>query len=137
MAQLFKKKLLKTKLENFVVPDLEVKIKILQKWVKALKDRSLYAKTESQCEQAFNQDIFVTILGYKMFPDSPYTIDPKANTEVTGQKPDAALGVFTADKKSVQVVCEIKDAHTSLDKSQNLMLAPKPIEFVLNPPYDP
>jgi hypothetical protein len=91
---------------------------VLKKWANSLLDNSLHKKTESQCEQAFNQDIFVNILGYSMFPNSPYTIEPKASTETSGQKPDSALGYFEGEKVRVQVVCEIKDSKTSLDKSQ-------------------
>ena len=137
MAKLFKNKLLKEKLNTFDVPDLEEKINVLAKWANALQDNSLNSKTESQCEQAFNQDIFIDILGYSKFPNIPYTLEPKASTETSGQKPDAALGFFEGENHRVQVVCEIKDSKTSLDKSQKREgnLSPVQQAFKYKPQY--
>ena len=59
MGKLFKNKLLRTKLENYQIPEFEDKLNVLNNWYKALKNRSLLAKTETQCEQAFNQDFFI------------------------------------------------------------------------------
>ena len=62
MSKLFKNKLIKETLQTFEVSELEEKIQVLAKWTKALMDNSLHSKTESQCEQAFNQDVFTIFL---------------------------------------------------------------------------
>ncbi len=118
MAQLFKNKTLKAELKDYVVPDFEQRLAIIKSWHEASKNGSLKKKTETQCEQAFNQDFFVNILGYTAFPKDPYTIDPKASTETSGQKPDAVLGYFSGEFVRVAAVVEIKDANTPLDRSQ-------------------
>lgn len=68
MAQLFKNKALKEELKTFIVPDFDNKLAIVTQWLDAYKSGKLKEKTESQCEQAFNQDFFVKILGYSEFP---------------------------------------------------------------------
>lgn len=138
MANIFKKRILEQRLENYSVADLQDKIKIIERWLKAYKDGSLQKKTETQCEQSFNQDFFVQILGYKMFPEEEYSIDPKAATDTTGQKPDAALGYFTKNIKRVLCVVEIKDANTALDRSQQRHgnLSPVQQAFKYKPQYE-
>jgi hypothetical protein len=63
----------------------------VQQWYEAQTKGILVKKTETECEQAFNDDFFKTVLGYASFPSNPYTIDPKGKTQATGQKPDAIL----------------------------------------------
>lgn len=118
MAQLFKNKALKEELANYQVPDFENKLKIVQEWLDSKNTGELAKKTETQCEQAFNQSFFVEILGYTGFPKEIYTIDPKGRTEAGGQKPDAVLGYFSPEIKHAVAVVEIKDAKIALDKSQ-------------------
>jgi tRNA G10 N-methylase Trm11 len=120
MAGLFKNKIIKENLKKFEIPDFEEKIKIIQGWNEAYQNGSLQNKTETQCEQSFNSDIFIKVLGYTSFPKKPYTIQPKDNVESGGgQIPDATLGYFNDGSKRVIAVVEIKDANTSLDKSQH------------------
>src|SRR3989344_868662 len=119
MASLFKNNVLQEQLALSIVPKFEDRIRIVKQWHTALTDKSLLGKTETQCEQAFNDDFFVKILGYTRFPSEKYTIEVKAAVETAGgQKPDAALGIFPPDGNVVQCVCEIKDANTPLDKPQ-------------------
>lgn len=118
MSYIFKRNTLNEKLDYFETPKIKEKIKIVNKWVKASTDGSLQSKTETQCEQAFNNDFFVKILGYTPFPNIPYTIEPKAKTEIGAQKPDAILGYFDSEIKRVTAVVEIKDANTPLDNPQ-------------------
>ncbi|MEZ7821116.1 MAG: N-6 DNA methylase, partial [Patescibacteria group bacterium] len=118
MATLFKDKKLKEILKDYQIPNFEEKINIIKLWYKAYVDGILKQKTESQCEQAFNQDFFGKILGYVSFPNELYTIEPKASTETSGQKPDAILGYFSKDKHKIVAVVEIKDVNKPLDKSQ-------------------
>lgn len=137
MAGLFKNKIIKAKLETYIIPDFEQKLATVKGWLTAYQNKSLQQKTESQCEQAFNQAFFVDILGYKAFPSEIYTIDPKSHTEATGQKPDATLGWFTNTTKKVFGVVEIKDSKTPLDKSQHREGNLSPIQqaFKYKPQY--
>ena len=56
MASIFKNKTIKEKLEKFDIPEFEEKLASVKRWQKAYKDRNLQKNTETQCEQAFNQD---------------------------------------------------------------------------------
>ena len=138
MAKLFKDRIIKEKIQNLVIPDFEYKIKIAQGWLNAFKDGSLQKKTETQCEQAFNNDFFVKILDYVAFPSITYTIQPKDSVEIGGgQKPDATLGFYKDNIKRTIAVVEIKDANTSLDKAQYRMGGLTPIQqgFKYKPQY--
>ncbi len=119
MAGLFKNKIIKGKIERFEIPDFDQKLSVVKSWSDAYNAGELQKKNETQCEQAFNQDFFINILGYSAFPKENYTIQPKDNVESGGgQMPDATLGYFGKEGKRVVAVVEIKDANTSLDKSQ-------------------
>ena len=119
MAGLFKNKIIKTELEKFEIQDLESRISVIKNWMDFYDKGELQKKTETQCEQAFNQDIFINILGYKSLPADVYNIIPKDTVDAKGgQKPDATLGYFDGNNKRVVAVVEIKDANTPLDKSQ-------------------
>ena len=137
MAHLFKDKIIRAELEHYNIPDLENKISRVKTWYEAYKNKSLQTKTESQCEQAFNQHFFVEILGYSTFPNESYTIDPKGTADASGQKADASLGYFSSEKHRVTAVVEIKDVNTSLDKSQQRAGNLSPIQqaFKYKPQY--
>jgi len=137
MASIFKNKQIKENLKKFDIPDMKEKIKIIEKWFAVYQDKTLHQKTESECEQAFNQDFFNKILDYKNFPNEPYTIDPKGKTQTSSQKPDAILGYFTKDIQKVSAVVEIKDVNTPLDKSQKREGNLSPIQqaFKYKPQY--
>ncbi|MBI1833898.1 MAG: N-6 DNA methylase [Candidatus Andersenbacteria bacterium] len=137
MARLFKDRTITEALENFDISDFDARLKILTSWYDAYKSGELQQKTESQCEQAFNNDVFIKVLDHISFPKESYTIDPKARTETSGQKPDAALGYFSPDTKHVHAVCEIKDVNTSLDKPQQREgnLTPVQQAFKYKPQY--
>lgn len=137
MARLFKDRTIVEALEKFDISDFDARLKILTGWYDAYKSGALQQKTESQSEQAFNNDIFIKVLDHVSFPKESYTIDPKARTETSGQKPDAALGYFSPDEKHVHAVCEIKDVNTSLDKPQQREgnLTPVQQAFKYKPQY--
>ena len=65
---LFSRKNLEDTLKNYQIPEIENKIEVLQKWVREIKNGGIYWKTESECEQAFNQDIFQNVLDYTKYP---------------------------------------------------------------------
>lgn len=137
MPKLFKDKVIREKLQCFEIPDMQAKLATVQKWHSAYISKELHKKTETQCEQSFNQDFFVEILGFRAFPNEIYTIDPKAKTDATGQKPDALLGYFTGNEKVVTAVAEIKDVNTALDRSQRREgnLSPVQQAFKYKPQY--
>ncbi len=141
MASLFKKKLLQEKVQNYTIADRENKIDIIKQRYHTYNTGNLAKKTESECEQAFNDDFFKQILWYSSFPTNPYTLNPKGKTDATGQKPDAILGYFDPEKdkqhSNTQVVVEIKDATTPLDKSQRREGNLSPIQqwFKYKPQY--
>jgi len=129
MAGLFKNKIIKEKIERYEIPDFERKIALVKQWSDAYTNGELQKKTETQCEQAFNQDFFIHILGYSAFPKENYTIQPKDNVDSGGgQIPDATLGYFNDGYKRVIAVVEIKDANTPLDKSQRREGSLSPIQ---------
>lgn len=143
MANLFSHKLLYDTVKNIMIPDMEEKISVLQLWVNAINNKSITKKTESECEQAFNLDVFHKVLGYSFYPTENYTLEAKGWNEVSGQKADATLGYFNAndiDKNVslVQVAVEIKDANTPLTKSQRREWNLSPIQqwFKYKPQYN-
>ncbi len=138
MAGLFKNKIIKEKIEQYVIPDFDRKLSLIQSWSQAHEKGELQKKNETQCEQAFNQDFFIEVLGYSAFPKDEYTIQPKDNVEMGGgQMPDATLGHFSSGFKRVIAVVEIKDANTSLDKSQRREGSLSPVQqaFKYKPQY--
>ncbi|HEY4511639.1 MAG TPA: TaqI-like C-terminal specificity domain-containing protein [Candidatus Paceibacterota bacterium] len=129
MAGLFKNRIIKEQVEKSIVQGSKEKLEIIKAWHDAYESGELQKKTETQCEQAFNSDIFLKVLGYAAFPKDVYTIQPKDNTETKGgQIPDATLGYFTNKSKRVIAVVEIKDANTSLDKSQHRQSNLSPVQ---------
>ena len=50
MAKLFKDKLIRQKLENFEIPELEAKIEILKKWENLARNNILISKKEEELE---------------------------------------------------------------------------------------
>lgn len=140
---LFSRKNLEDTLKNYQIPGIENKIEILQKWVREIKNGGILWKTESECEQAFNQDIFQNVLDYTKYPELQYTIEPKWSTVMTAQKADAILWYFSAKQQMdnanhVQAVVEIKDANTSLDAPQKREWHLSPVQqwFKYKPQYE-
>jgi Eco57I restriction-modification methylase/TaqI-like C-terminal specificity domain len=142
MAKLFSHKLLQENIATLSIPDVETKIAVLQTWVNAIQNESITKKTESECEQAFNMDIFHKVLWYTLYPTEHYTLEAKWWNEMSGQKADATLGWFTTSSieknvSLVQVAVEIKDANTPLTKSQRRdgNLSPVQQGFKYKPQY--
>jgi hypothetical protein len=138
VANLFKDRIIQEKLKDFKVPNLEQKVSQIQKWYDAYENGSLQEKTETQCEQSFNQDFFIDILGHAPFPEEMHTIIPKYRTDESGgQKPDAVLGHYSPETDNTIAVVEIKDANTSLDKPQRREGNLSPIQqgFKYKPQY--
>lgn len=138
MASLFKNKIIKEKIEKFHINDFESKIEILKAWYKKIESGEMADKTETQCEQEFNDNVFKIVLDYRGFINDIYTIQPKDNVETGGgQMPDATLGYFSKTDRKVVAVVEIKDVNTSLDKSQRREGSLTPVQqaFKYKPQY--
>ena len=142
MANLFSHKLIEETISNLIIPEMEQKIEVLQSRVKAIQSGNIKKKTESECEQSFNEGIFKQVLGYSFYPQDIFTLEAKGGNEISGQKADATLGYFSASESdknisAVQVAVEIKDANTALDKSQRREGNLSPIQqgFKYKPQY--
>ncbi|MEO5627763.1 MAG: N-6 DNA methylase [Candidatus Saccharimonadales bacterium] len=119
MASLFGKNKLRDIATKLQTSDLEDKIAIVNTWHNDYHNGSLKADKETSREQAYNQDFFIRILGYKEKPAVPYSLEPKATTD-KGQLPDAVLSHtdVTQDIKNISAVVELKGASVELDRPQ-------------------
>lgn len=119
MAKIFKENKIKELVAKIPSSELVDKIDIIKRWHHDYHNGSLKMDKETSREQAFNQDVFVKILGYAEKPEKQYSLEPKATSD-KGQLPDAILGYFNLedDIKRVSAVVELKGASISLDKPQ-------------------
>lgn len=119
MASLFGKNKLREIANKLQTSDLENEIAIVKTWHNDYHNGSLRADKETSREQAYNQDFFIKILGYKEKPAVPYSFEPKATTD-KGQLPDAVLSHTDAsnDIKNIAAVVELKGASIALDRPQ-------------------
>ncbi len=96
-------------------------IDVLRGWHDKLQKGVLGQYTETQIEQAFNNDIFVKILGYvPLGSDSIHHIVPKRTGPSGRDTPDFVLGTFepTQRRERWRVVGEIKGPSINLDLPQ-------------------
>ncbi len=119
MASLFGKNKLHSiagKLDSTFLAD---KIAIVETWHHDYHSGSLKRDKETSREQAYNQDFFIKILGYKEKPASPFSFEPKATTE-KGQLPDAVISYTDSASgiANVTAVVELKGASVELDRPQ-------------------
>ena len=117
MPNIFKKRILDEKIQDFQIENFKEKIEIVKKWYNDYHNGTLKTDKETSREQAFNQDFFIKILGYQEKPETPYTLEPKQTTE-KGQLPDVVLGHFDNENKQAVVVVELKGASIPLDRPQ-------------------
>ena len=119
MASLFGKNKLREIALKLQTSDLEDKIAIVKTWHHDYHNGSLKQDKETSREQAYNQDFFIKVLGYKEKPAVPYSFEPKATTD-KGQLPDAVLGHtdVAKDLKNIAAVVELKGAAIELDRPQ-------------------
>ena len=119
MANLFGKNKLREIASKLQTSELQEKIVLVKTWHNDYHNGSLKADKETSREQAYNQDFFIKILGYKEKPAVPFSLEPKATTE-KGQLPDAVLS-FTDKPKDIEniaAVVELKGASIELDRPQ-------------------
>ena len=114
MSYLFGRNKLKATAAQVATDDILPFIQIVQSWHHDYYHGTLKTDKETSREQAYNQDFFKTILGYKEKPATPFTLEPKATTG-KGQLPDAVL---SHNGDNIAAVVELKGAAISLDKPQ-------------------
>lgn len=140
MAGLFGKKKLRELAQAIDTTQIAWCIDLIQTWLDDYHRGSLKSDNETSREQAYNQDFFIRILGYKEKPHAPYTFTPKAGTAASGgQTPDAVLRYTDASAgiDNIAAVVELKGADVSLDKPQQRQgnLSPVQQGFKYKPLY--
>lgn len=138
MANLFGRQRLRALAPDVPVARVEEALAIVRAWHNDYHHGSLKRDKETSREQAYNQDFFIKILGYREKPASPYTFEPKATTEFS-QLPDALLSYTDLEKGTVNVaaVVELKAAGIPLDRPQQRAgnLSPVQQGFKYKPQY--
>lgn len=119
MASLFGKHRLASLASTIKTEDIQGHIELVKAWHHDFHYGSLKGDKETSREQAYNQDFFIKILGYKEKPAIPYSLEPKATTE-KGQLPDAVLSYTDTEQdiKNIAAVVELKGASIDLDRPQ-------------------
>jgi len=119
MASLFGRNKIRNLAQRLDIASLENELAIVKTWHNDFHNGSLKRDKETSREQAYNQDFFIKILGYREKPASPYSFEPKATTE-KGQLPDAVIGYtdFAHDIANIAAVVELKGASVELDRPQ-------------------
>ncbi|MFW5800029.1 MAG: hypothetical protein ACOCV8_04350 [Spirochaetota bacterium] len=59
MANLFKDSIINERLKDFSIPDIEDKIKIIEKWYEAYKEKRLHSLNERQTEASFINELLL------------------------------------------------------------------------------
>lgn len=124
MAHLFKKNIVKEKLENFEIPNFEEKLEIVKKWNKYYHNGTLKNDKEISVAPDWTKDFLWNILDYSWKSEEEHTY--AVEYTVLWQRPDFVLGYF--DKEENLVVWELKDAKTSLDAPQKREWSITPVQ---------
>ena len=124
MAQLFKKNILKEKLEKFEIPNFNKKLKVVEKWHDYYHNWTLKTDKEISVAPWFNEDFLGEILDYIRKPDENHTYDTEYS--IAWQRPDFVLGYLNIKKSFI--IWELKDAKTSLDAPQKREWSVTPIQ---------
>jgi len=114
---------------SYPMPHLSNAAEIIQRWAHDYHSGSLLKDKETSREQAFNQDFFITILGYKSKPFNPSTLEPKSSTK-SGQIPDVRLCFtdLTVSSDYTFAVVELKGPSVSLDRPQKGQESLSPVQ---------
>lgn len=123
---IFSTKEIQNKLNHFSlrnIPLLEEKIKKLEDWQKAIRSGRISQTNEEALQADFLNMLFGEVLEYEYKDSYEWNLDKESKTISDSTKSDGALGFFSLVgnkiKKDVQVVIELKDARSDLDKPQN------------------
>ena len=114
MANLFGRNKLKEKAASISTDAVMPFIEIVKTWQNDYHHGTLKTDKETSREQAYNQDFFIRILGYKEKPAASWSFEPQATTE-KGQRPDA---VISYNGENISAVVELKGASVRLDHPQ-------------------
>lgn len=117
MARLFGKNKLHERAQDISRQQLLDCLAIVKPWQEDYYSGSLLRDKETSREQAYNQDFFMKVLGYREKPNIPYTFEPKATTELR-QLPDALIGYHDSQHANISAVVELKGASVDLDRPQ-------------------
>ncbi|WP_341718857.1 DNA methyltransferase [Micromonospora sp. FIMYZ51] len=119
MASLFSRNRLRDAAKLISNEQIQEHLAIVRTWRDDYHRGSLKKDKETSREQAYNQDFFMRILGYREKPATPYTFEPKATT-LKHQLPDAVLGYTDASTQTenIAAVLELKGASVALDRPQ-------------------
>ncbi|WP_175935144.1 N-6 DNA methylase [Corynebacterium sp. Marseille-P4321] len=117
MAQLFDRNKLSEAVATIGTEEIQPFLEIVRGWHHDLHHGTLLLDKETSREQAYNQDFFVRILGYREKPALPFSMEPKATTDAKNY-PDVVLGHFDGSTRNVGAVVELKGAAISLDRPQ-------------------
>ncbi|WP_006247148.1 Eco57I restriction-modification methylase domain-containing protein [Mycolicibacterium tusciae] len=138
MSGLFGKTKLRERARQIPTDQIKAHVDLVRTWHKDYHEGPLKADNETSREQAYNQDFFITILGYRQAPIVPTTFKPKDTTE-SKQFPDAVLKYEDSASgiKNIFAVVELKGASTPLDKPQQREgnLTPVQQAFKYKPQY--
>ena len=69
------------------------------------KIKNIKIAKEEQYQEGFIKDVFGSVLGYSVYPESPYNIETEKKNETNSKKADGAI---LKDEKVVGVI-ELKD----------------------------
>jgi type I restriction-modification system DNA methylase subunit len=123
---IFASKEIQNKLRNYSlknIPLLEEKIKKLEDWQRAIRSGRIAQTNEEALQADFLNTLFGDVLEYEYKDPHEWNLDKESKTLSDSTKSDGALGFFSLVgkkiTKDVQVVIELKDARSDLDKAQN------------------
>jgi hypothetical protein len=119
MANLFGKNKLREVAQKIDMESVIDFVAIVKEWHNDYHNGSLKKDKETSREQAYNQDFFIKILGYKEKPAVSFSFEPKATTD-KGQLPDAVISYTdkSNDIANIAAVVELKGTGIDLDRPQ-------------------
>lgn len=95
----------------------------INNWNESLSNGKLEGFKEEAIKSRFLMEIFGIVLGFNYKNTEKWLYQEEAKTDVDATKPDGALGKFYISENGInneiQIVIEVKDAKTNLDKPQN------------------
>ena len=121
MPNLFNKKILKRRIENYSIENINEKINKIRNWQKNLGN--MKGLNEKRLQSAFLRAIFEDVLGYKNAPQTNnWTMDIECSTDLDSKTPDGILGNYKREngeeKKDHWAVIELKGPQIPLEKDQ-------------------
>lgn len=105
------------------IPALEEKIKKIESWQENIYSGKISSMKEEELKPLFLSLFFGEVLGYDLNNPIAWDLNLENKTAFDSTKSDAALGFFSIDEnkkieKDLRAVIEVKDARTTLDKTQ-------------------